>query len=53
MSDALAQRPRSAAARSAGPAPRPIPLGYGLLAGATVSIGLWAVIIWLLKQAFG
>jgi hypothetical protein len=46
MSDAIFQRslpapPEARAAR------RPIPVGYGLLAAAAVSLTLWAGAVWL------
>jgi hypothetical protein len=35
------------------PAPqRSLPRGYGLLIGASISIGLWGLIIWGLIKAF-
>ena len=52
MSDALVQRPR-ATARPVAAAPRSIPIGYGLVLGATASLGLWAGIGWLVAQLFG
>lgn len=43
MSDLVSGRIRTFAA-PARPA-RPLPLGYGLLLGATVSVGLWVGIV--------
>jgi len=51
MSDALVQRRRPLGAQAA--EPRSIPIGYGLLLGAAVSVALWVGIFWLVRQAFG
>ncbi|MBX3482132.1 hypothetical protein [Phenylobacterium sp.] len=32
---------------------RPLPRGYGLLLGATASVGLWAGIFWIAAAVFG
>ena len=45
MSDASVQR--GLARRPAAAERRPLPLGFGLLIGAVVSLGLWAAIFWL------
>jgi len=50
MSDATVQRSRKVAEAAK---PRPIPIGYGLVLGATVSLGLWGGIFWLVRQALG
>ena len=52
MSDALVQRPRTAAPPAAA-APRSIPIGYGLVLGAAVSGGLWAGVVWLVSRLLG
>lgn len=51
MSEALLQRRRHPRAQAA--EPRSIPMGYGLVLGAAVSIGLWVGIFWLVRQALG
>ena len=53
MSDAVVQRSRKVAVRAEAAKPRPIPAGYGLALGASVSLGLWGGIFWLVRQAFG
>ena len=53
MSDATVQRSRSVRADKVAVERRPIPIGYGLVLGATVSLGLWGGIFWLVRQAFG
>ena len=54
MGGAVFQRSR---AFEAAPKPRaesrPLPRGYGLLIGATASLGLWTGIFWLAAKAFG
>lgn len=53
MSDALVQRSRKVPVRAEAAKPRLIPVGYGLALGATVSLGLWGGIFWLVRQALG
>lgn len=55
MSDVISTRAEPLArpreARLA-PEPRRLPIGYGLAAGAAVSAGLWAGIIWVVTRIF-
>lgn len=51
MSDALYQTARTF--ETARAAPRRLPKGQGLMVGASVSLGLWAGLIWALVRAFG
>ena len=53
MSDALFHRTRRRIARTGASDSSPLPMGYGLLAGAAVSVGAWVAILWLLAQVFG
>jgi hypothetical protein len=53
MSDAVFHRTRRATARPAASESFPLPRGYGLLAGAAVSVALWCAILWLLGRVFG
>ena len=48
MSDAIFQR--SLTARPV--APRPLPIGYGLLIAAALSLGLWTGLAWLALNLF-
>jgi len=50
MSDAIFQRSLEASSNPA--ASRPLPMGYGLLFGAAVSLGLWSGLIWLGLKLF-
>lgn len=49
MGDALFQRLQGVRRRSA--RRRRLPLGYGLLIGAAISIGLWGLIVWAVVTA--
>lgn len=51
MSDVLSAN-RLIAARAPRASGRKLPTGYGLLAGAVVSLGLWAAIAALVVRAF-
>ena len=51
MSDALYLTARTL--ETAQTAPRRLPTGYGLMIGASASLGLWAGVIWALVRAFG
>jgi hypothetical protein len=46
MSDASYQRSEILQAPSRAGAPRPWPLGYGLLIGAAASVALWGAFFW-------
>ena len=51
MSDALVHAPYAAPA--AATRRRALPMGYGLLVAAAVSLGLWAGVIWGAALALG
>jgi hypothetical protein len=46
MSDASFQRSGILQGQAQAREPRPWPIGYGLLIGAVISVGLWAAIFW-------
>ena len=53
MSHAVFHRSEALRPATARAQPRRLPRGYGLTAGAIVSLGLWAAIFWLAAYLIG
>jgi len=53
MSHAVFHRDQALRPAVAQAKPRRLPRGYGLLAAAAVSLGLWAAIFWMAAQLIG